>query len=361
MIGQRLARLRNYLRQQHLDGIVLMRAENLRYFSGFTGGEGILFVTAVIAELWTDSRYTEQAAAQSGEFYQVRNHAGKMYEMAGKSIGQAKQASQADPYILAYEDDFLPYSAYCGMNEYAQCQFQGVAVNTLRAVKEFDELANIRQACKIADEAFEKLLPSIRPGVTEQSLSAQLESYMLLSGSEEKSFYTIVASGKRSSMPHGAASSKVVETGDFVTFDFGAVYNGYHSDITRTIVVGKATQEQRDFYDLVLQGQLLGVDCIRAGMSCREADFRVRNYFSMRYVNQYFTHSLGHGVGLQIHEQPVLAPRGSGALKENMIVTVEPGLYIEGKYGVRIEDSVAVTAEGCEILTSTPKHLIEIL
>lgn len=162
-------------------------------------------------------------------------------------------------------------------------------------------------------------------------------------------------------MPHGTASPKVIEVGDFVTFDFGAVWDGYHSDMTRTIVVGKATQEQKDFYNLVLEGQLLGLSVIKAGVSCPEVDATVRDFFAKHNMAQYFTHALGHGTGLQIHEQPVLSPRSTGTLKEHMIVTDEPGLYIEGKYGVRIEDSVVVTAEGCEILNKTPKDLIELV
>ena len=162
-------------------------------------------------------------------------------------------------------------------------------------------------------------------------------------------------------MPHGTASPKVIEKGDFVTFDVGAVWDGYHSDITRTVVVGKATQAQKDFYNLILEGQKMGVSLVKAGSSCRAIDYAVRNYFAGYHVSQYFTHSLGHGTGLEIHEQPVLSPRSTGVLQENMIVTVEPGLYIEGKFGVRIEDSVAVTADGCEILTKTPKELMELL
>jgi Xaa-Pro aminopeptidase len=262
--------------------------------------------------------------------------------------------------VLAYEQDSLLHRDYEQLEQNSECAFEGVDVTPLRAQKDEAELDATRRASIIADQAFAQVLPYIRPGVTERDISSRLESAMLLLGSEEKSFYTIVASGVRSSMPHGAASSKIIEKGDFITFDFGAVCDGYHSDMTRTIVVGKASREQRDFYSLVLEAQELGVASIRAGVSCREVDRLVRNFFSSRYVNQYFTHALGHGTGLEVHEAPILAPRATGPLKENMIVTVEPGLYIEGKYGVRIEDSVAVTAAGCEILTKTSKELMEL-
>ena len=162
-------------------------------------------------------------------------------------------------------------------------------------------------------------------------------------------------------MPHGTASPKVIEKGDFVTFDFGAVWDGYHSDITRTVVVGKATQAQKDFYNLILEGQKMGVSLVKAGSSCRAIDMPYATILPAITSVNILRIPLGHGTGLEIHEQPVLSPRSTGVLQENMIVTVEPGLYIEGKFGVRIEDSVAVTADGCEILTKTPKELMELL
>ena len=354
MIEKRLSRLREFMLGHCVDGVILLRPENLRYFSGFTGGEGALFVTADTAELWTDSRYTEQAQQQSGSAYAVRNHQGRLFPCLGKS------AMAQEVQVLAYEQDSLLHRDYEQFEQNSECAFEGVDVTPLRAQKDEAELDATRRASIIADQAFAQVLPYIRPGVTERDISSRLESAMLLLGSEEKSFYTIVASGVRSSMPHGAASSKIIEKGDFITFDFGAVCDGYHSDMTRTIVVGKASREQRDFYSLVLEAQELGVASIRAGVSCREVDRLVRNFFSSRYVNQYFTHALGHGTGLEVHEAPILALRATGPLKENMIVTVEPGLYIEGKYGVRIEDSVAVTAAGCEILTKTSKELMEL-
>lgn len=355
MIGERVERLRKFLREKTCDAVLIMQPENLRYFSGFTGGEGALVVTDTAAVLWTDSRYTEQAAGQSGAWYDICNHEGKLADCMAATLNET--GAQA----VVYESNFLTHAFFARIEELTECGFEGYNLNVLRAVKEPFELVATRKASLIADEAFAKLLPYIKPGVTEKELAARLESFMLLAGSEEKSFTTIVASGVRSSMPHGTASPKVIEAGDFVTFDFGAVWEGYHSDITRTVVVGKASREQKDFYNMILEAQLLGVSAVRAGADCKNLDFLVRNYFAERHVSKYFTHSLGHGTGLEIHEEPVLSPRSSGKLKENMIVTVEPGLYIEGKYGVRIEDSVAVTADGCEILTKTPKKLLELV
>lgn len=356
MIEERIARLRQFLHEHTADGILIVQPENLRYFSGFTGGEGALVLTDAAATLWTDSRYTEQAACESGAWYTVRNHEGQLTrcihdEIADKGI-----------QTVLYEENYLTHYMYEQIAaELEETAFEGADIAILRAVKEPRELNATRKASDIADRAFAKLLEEIRPGVTEKELAAKLESNMLLLGSEEKSFTTIVASGKRSAMPHGTASSKIIEAGEFVTFDFGAVWDGYHSDMTRTVVAGKASQEQKDFYNLVLEAQLLGLSVIKAGAVCADVDAVVRKYFADHHMAQYFTHALGHGTGLQIHEQPVLSPRSTGILKEHMIVTDEPGLYIEGKYGVRIEDSVVVTADGCEVLTKTPKNLIELV
>ena len=355
MIERRIARLRAFLQEHDADGVIIVQPENLRYFSAFTGGEGALVIGLDQAVLWTDSRYTEQAANQSGAWYDIKNHHNALSASIRSSLNDMEIG------VAAYEENFLTHFMYENISDGALCGFLPCDLTSLRAVKEPYELKATRKASNIADRAFADLLPYIKPGVTEKELAARLESNMLLLGSEEKSFTTIVASGKRSAMPHGTASPKVVEAGDFVTFDFGAVWEGYHSDITRTVVVGKASQAQKDFYNLILEGQKLGVSLIKAGVSRREVDFAVRNYFARYHVSQYFTHSLGHGTGLEIHEQPVLSPRSTGVLEENMIVTVEPGLYIEGKFGVRIEDSVAVTANGCEILTKTPKDLMELL
>lgn len=356
MIEKRIVRLRQFLQDHVADGAIIIQPENLRYFSGFTGGEGALVISNDQAILWTDSRYTEQAAQQSGRWYEIKNHEGKLSSCIGNSL--CELGIQA----VVYEANFLTHSLYEHIaKEAGECRFQPGNLAALRAVKEAYELEATRKASAIADEAFARLIPYIKAGVTEKELAARLESTMLLLGSEEKSFTTIVASGSRSAMPHGTASTKVIEQGEFVTFDFGAVWDGYHSDMTRTVVVGRASSAQKEFYHMILEGQQLGVRLIRAGLSCKEADETVRQHFAKYHMEQYFTHSLGHGTGLEIHEQPVLSPRAEGVLQENMIVTVEPGLYIEGKYGVRIEDSVAVTATGCEILTKTSKELMELL
>ena len=330
MTMERIAALRRFLQNHTLDSVIMLQPENLKYFSGFTGGEGALVLTPSRVVLWTDSRYIEQAVDECTEKITVMNHGGRL------AFSAVSVLIEDGAGAVGYERDFMTHSFFESMAQEDELYFEAVSLQELRAVKETYEIEATQRASRIADMAFAELLPHIRPGVTERQLAALLESKMLLAGSEEKSFDTIVASGKRSSMPHGTATDKPVENGDFITFDFGAVCDGYHSDMTRTVVCGKASEEQKRFYDLVLQAQLIGVDAVKSGASCCETDAAVRRFFAKHGVDKYFTHALGHGTGL------------------------EPGLYIEGKYGVRIEDSLVVTAEGCEILTTTSKELTEL-
>lgn len=355
MTKERIEALRGFLKNRALASAVLLQPENLRYFSGFTGGEGVLVVTPDRVVLWTDLRYTEQAAQECGHTVQVVNHAGHPAAAAAATL------AEDDVGAAAYEADYMPHTFFERLAETGECCFEGVSLQGIRAVKEPYEVEATRKAGRIAAAAFADLLAYIKPGVTERELAARLESNMLLAGSEEKAFDTIVASGRRSAMPHGTATDKAIAAGEFITFDFGAVCDGYHSDMTRTVVVGRADDEQKRFYNLVLEGQRLGIDAVKAGAVCSEVDGVVRRFFEKHEKAQYFTHALGHGTGLEIHEQPVLSPRSQSVLKKNMIVTVEPGLYIEGKYGVRIEDSLVVTAEGCEILTGASKELMELV
>ena len=221
MIEQRIARLRAFLQEHDADGVIIVQPENLRYFSAFTGGEGALVIGLDQAVLWTDSRYTEQAANQSGAWYDIKNHHNALSASIRSSLNDMEIG------VAAYEENFLTHFMYENISDGALCGFLPCDLTSLRAVKEPYELKATRKASNIADRAFADLLPYIKPGVTEKELAARLESNMLLLGSEEKSFTTIVASGKRSAMPHGTASPKVVEAGDFVTFDFGAVWEGY--------------------------------------------------------------------------------------------------------------------------------------
>ena len=234
-------------------------------------------------------------------------------------------------------------------------------------IKNEHEIALMRESGRLLALVHEEMRKELKEGMTTKDIDRICETMIRDFGCipnflNYQGFPASVCVSINDEVVHGIPSKKrYIENGDIVSLDAGVIYKGYHSDMTRTIVVGKATQAQKDFYALVLEGQKLGVSIIKEGLDCQKADDVVRSYFADHQMAQYFTHALGHGTGLEIHEQPVLSPRSQGVLKKNMIVTVEPGLYIEGKYGVRIEDSVAVTATGCEILTKTSKELMELL
>ena len=238
---------------------------------------------------------------------------------------------------------------------------QSIDFSDIRMIKDKKELDLLLKAASIADEAFIHLLEDIKPGCTERSLAGRLEYYMRALGSEKTSFDTIVASGVRSALPHGMASDKVIEVGDFITFDFGAVYKGYHSDMTRTLVVGLANSWQQEIYTIVEEAQRKGLKAAEAGMTGRELDAIVRDSITACGYGDYYVHGTGHGVGLEIHEMPMINKRGATVLQTGMIFTIEPGIYIPGKGGVRIEDTVVLTEDGARALNGVKKQLIEIV
>jgi len=236
-----------------------------------------------------------------------------------------------------------------------------VQLDDLRSVKTPAEIERISDAAAISDAAYAKILPLVRPGVTEQALAAALEYEMRVLGSERTAFETIVASGPRSALPHGLASGRTLEMGDFVVIDFGAVLEGYHSDMTRTVCVGKASERHREVYDTVLSAQLAGLAAVRSGALCRDIDKAARDVIEAAGFGQNFGHGLGHSVGLAIHENPRLSViAGEARLEPGMVVTVEPGIYLPGWGGVRTEDLVVVTESGCRILSKTRKELLEL-
>ena len=346
-----LERLRAFLEQEKVDGIFIKGDSSIRYFTGFTGGESLLYVDARRAVIITDSRYTLQVRQQAPECELVEHLHGFWPEAA--------RLPQSDN--LALDGDYFSYTEQCALAAVLpHAAWKNVNLVGLRAVKTPEEMQLIRRAVAISDEAFLQLLPHIRAGRKESELAAELEYNMRKLGSTKPSFETICASGKRSALPHGVASDKVVEEGDFITFDFGATYGGYCSDITRTVVVGKAAPWQKEIYDIVLQANLLGAKTLKAGLTGIQVDGAVRDFIGSKGYGPNFGHGLGHGVGLDIHEKPVLNRANGQPLPAGAVVTIEPGIYLPDKGGVRIEDTVLVTETGCERLTSVPKELKEL-
>jgi Xaa-Pro aminopeptidase len=348
----RLHSLRTFIAGQDLAAVIVAKPENRRYFSGFTGSSGLLLVSADAAKLITDFRYIVQAGREAPDFTVVR-HGSDLYETLAaeiKALGGGK---------IGFESDYTAWDVYQKMHRFI-AQPAPVQLDKLRMVKDETELAALRKAVRLADDAFRHILGFLRPGISERDVALELEFFMRKNGAEKAAFGIIVASGPRSALPHGRASERVIAAGDFVTMDFGAVYQGYHSDITRTVVIGKASARQREIYDLVSAAQQAGLDAVTAGKTGREVDAVARRVISDAGYGDYFGHGLGHGVGLDIHEEPRLSPVGSEVLAPNMTVTVEPGVYIPDWGGVRIEDTVVVTAGGAQVLTASSKEFIQI-
>lgn len=351
MIDKQL--ISDFLDKYHVDGLFVQKDENIRYISGFTGSDSYLFVTHKEYFLITDSRYTEQAGIEAKGFT-VINHSGLLIKTL------TELAKKNDIRTLGIERVFS-YEMYLNfIKEMQDTVLTFCPVDDLRRIKSDEEIRYLSEACRISDIGFKNMLPYVKEGVTEKYLMRVLECEMLKAGSEGKSFDTIVASGERGAYPHGTATDKVIRNGELITFDFGAVYNGYHSDITRTIAVGTINERQRFLYDKVLGCNEYIESILKAGMRADQIDEKSREYLKQFDLDSYFTHALGHSVGLEIHESPVLAHRDKSVLEENMTETVEPGVYIPGIGGVRIEDTVVIKQDGISILTLFPKKFLSV-
>jgi Xaa-Pro aminopeptidase len=352
----RLQQFRRKVEREGLDGFLVLHPFNRNYLSGFSGSSGALILGPSKAEFLTDSRYTLQASK----------------EVQGAEVLLQTRALLADSVLrvkklgirkLGFESLHVSFAAY----EYLKKSLPGVKLmptkdlaESLRAVKDEAEKAMMRQAARITDKTFHHILEFIKPGVKESDLAVEMEHYMRLQGASGPSFETIVASGWRGALPHGIASDKKVAKGDLIVFDFGCLYQGYCSDMTRMVCVGRPSAEQKKVYAIVKRAQQAGLDRVKAGVQSGTVDLASRSLIAKAGYGKKFGHSLGHGVGVEVHEEPRLGPKGVQALEENMAVTVEPGIYLEGKFGVRIEDLVFVTRQGHENLYRTTKELISV-
>lgn len=334
------------MKENDIDCAVITDRANVRYLSGFTGSAGYLIISESEKLLITDFRYTEQASIQAKDY--------EIIDVASFDRGEyAKNFSK-----VAFEDTTISYTQYKGIeNDFINLIPLGNTLINMRSVKTNEEVELIRKAAKIADNAFGHILTVIKAGMTEIEVAREIDFYMLKNGADALSFDTIVASGERGSMPHATPGKNILKDGDLVVMDFGCVYNGYCSDMTRTVGIGNVSKDCIDAYSTVLKAQLSALEMIKAGVSCDEVHGKAFDIIDGAYPNM-FGHALGHGVGLEIHEQPTFSKRSNYPLPEGAIITVEPGVYIPGKCGVRIEDLVLVTADGYDNLTSSPKELI---
>lgn len=334
------------------EAVLITGKANIFYYSGFRSEDAYLLISKNSRIIVTDSRYTIQAREQAPDF-----------ELCDITLGTEKIFERICEENILFEEDCITAGRLEKFKKAAPKKTFTAAQKTINApryVKGKSEIEKIAEAEKIGDDAFSYILDFIRPGKTEREIALELEFFMKKQGAHSLSFDTIAASGKRSAMPHGLASDKVLENGDFLTLDFGCIFEGYCSDMTRTVVIGKADEKQKEIYNTVLSAQENALSAISTGKKCADIDRAARSIIERAGYGENFGHSLGHSVGIEIHENPVFSPKSTDITEVGHVITVEPGIYIDNFGGVRIEDLVAVTKDGIVNLTHSPKELIEL-
>ena len=337
-----------------VDGLLLTSRFSRHYAARYDIAEGVAIVTKAGCRYFTDSRYIE--SAQKGiEGFEVLlmdrdNPYSKLINDAIREFGVTN---------LGYEEIYLTVAEFMAYEQKLEAKLTPVShkLAQFRAVKEPYELERMRKAQEITDRAFAEVLPRIKAGMTEKQLCAELIYCLLKNGGEGLSFEPIVVSGPNTSLPHGVPGERKLQEGDFITMDFGVIYQGYCSDMTRTVALGYATEEMQKVYDTVLQAQLAGIAATKAGATGEQVDAAARQIISDAGYGPYFGHGYGHSLGLEVHESPSCSPAGKTPIPENAVCSAEPGIYLPGKFGVRIEDVVVFTKDGCENLTASPKKL----
>ncbi|AAK80054.1 Xaa-Pro aminopeptidase [Clostridium acetobutylicum] len=354
MYSERIKNLRKAMVNKGIDGVLLISDPNRNYMSGFTGDESFSIITLDKAIFITDSRFTEQAKQQVNENYEVVQYSGPFSSFLGNMVEKLNISK------LGFEEDIISVSIYDSYKKSVKAELVplGGMVEELRMIKDENEVDTIKKAAAIADKAFSHMLKFIKKGMTEREVGLELEFTMKKLGAKDLSFPSIIASGERSCLPHGQATDKILKEGEFLTMDFGCVFNDYCSDMTRTIVIGKPNDKMKEIYDVVLKANKEALKVIKSGVTGREVDKVARDIIASHGYGENFGHGLGHGVGRQIHEGPRVSPASETVLKSGMIVTDEPGIYIPGFGGVRIEDLIVVKDDGCVCLSESPKELI---
>lgn len=353
----KLKKLSIGLSNQYTAALISCEA-NLYYLTGFANSEGTLFVTRSKSYLLVDFRYAEAARKN------VTNCEVVVYERYEESLAELlKKHGIKEVMVEASHTTLSSAQQLKKIFSKTDCKLitndmLDKLISNLRIIKSTDEIEKIEKAQRITEEAYLELLGMVKPGISESQLALELEFLMRKKGASGVSFDLITITGKKTSMPHGVPGQEIVSKGDFVTFDIGAVFEGYHSDMTRTVAVGEVSDEQRKIYDIVLEAQLTALAKVKAGMKASDVDKVARDVIESYGYGDYFKHSTGHGVGLDIHEQPFISSRSDKILSAGMVITVEPGIYLPDKFGVRIEDMVVVTADGCKNLASLPKELV---
>ena len=337
------------------DGLLLTSRYSRHYAAEFDIAEGVAVVSKNGCRYFTDSRYIESAQNGIRGFEVIEMNRANPFS---KLINEA--CADFGITTLGYEEDYLTVAEFMAYEQKLEAKLTPMSgkINALRQIKEEYELERMRKAQQITDAAFTEVLTRIKCGMTEKELAAELIYCLLKNGGEGLSFEPIVISGPNTSLPHGVPGDRKLQEGDFITMDFGVVYQGYCSDMTRTVALGYATEEMRQVYDTVLKAQLAGIAATRAGVTGAEVDAAARQVIEAAGYGAYFGHSYGHSIGMECHEMPACSPSGKTVMEESMVSSAEPGIYLPGKFGVRIEDVVIFKADGCENLTHSPKNLI---
>jgi len=351
----RISNLRKIIEEENLDGIIITSRPNTLYMTSFPGSASLTYISMDKAIFLTDFRYIEFANKTCGKYYDVIMYTKKPFEFLYNLI------KDSNINKIGFEDSDISYKAYQDINkEFNNIELVGIQdkIDKLRLYKDDGEIEKLQQAVKIGDEAFTHILNYLKVGVSEIEIAAEIEYFMKKNGAEKPSFDTIVASGKRSSLPHGVPTEKLIESGDGVTMDFGAIYDGYCSDMTRTVFVGQPEDKMIEIYNVVLTAQMTAEKNVKVGKGGSEIDKIARDIIYEAGYEGMFGHGLGHGVGIMVHEEPRLSTTGKTIMENNMIVTVEPGIYVPDYGGVRIEDMVVVHDDNPIVLTSSKKELI---
>lgn len=353
MIKGRRSRLNRFFEESGLDAILINDLRNVRYLCGFSGSDGALLVMPSAVRFLCDSRYTAQAGFEvlEAEVIECPVRMDALTELAAQN-GIKRLGFEAQKTTVS---DHRKMSGRLTGTELVEL---GPAFEEIRSCKDQAEIESLKVVASLASSALSALLEYVRVGISESDIALELEIGMRRLGVDGKAFDFIVASGVRGAMPHGRASDKLIKSGEMVTIDFGAVKDGYNSDETVTVSCGEPGSREKEIHAVVREAHDLAIKAVSPGISCRELDAVARNFIAEHGYADYFGHGLGHGLGLDIHEKPTVSPRSDSVLEEGMVITIEPGIYIPGFGGVRVEDTVLVTADGCQVLTSADKRLL---
>jgi Xaa-Pro aminopeptidase len=354
MTDARIAGLRALIRENALDALLVTSLANIRYLTGFSGSHALAVITAGNSFFISDSRYALQSAHEVRKFRRIIGHRGLLEDAAAAKTLRGCRAA-------GFESDSLTYAQYRSLRKlFPGIPFRPTSgmVETLALVKDPEEVACIEEAAAISDGVFHDVLKSLRPGVTELEIAAEISWLNRRRGAESDAFDVIVASGPRGALPHARPTARKIRKGEFVLLDFGSTVRGYSSDLTRTVALGRAPRNLREAYGAVLEANQTATASARGGMAARGLDAVARGCIRRHGFGRYFTHSLGHGLGLRVHERPRVSALSREVLETGSVITIEPGIYIPGSGGVRIEDDVLLGDRGCRVLTRSPRELI---